>query len=121
MKNNTDKFTVQIATAAHTVYAETICLMMEDSAKKRGTGIAKRKPEYIVEKMLEGGGGDQIFFRNPTVDFVTALSATVILIASGALAGYIPARKAASVKPIEALRDEWEGVSIIRILSIRIR
>ena len=59
-----------------------------------------------LEQMLEGGGGDQIFFRNPTVDFVTALSATVILIASGALAGYIPARKAASVKPIEALRDE---------------
>ncbi len=56
VKNNTDKFTVQIATAAHTVYAETICLMMEDSAKKRGTGIAKRKPEYIVEKMLEGKG-----------------------------------------------------------------
>jgi len=27
---------------------------MEESAKKRGTGIAKRKPEYIVQKMLEG-------------------------------------------------------------------
>lgn len=27
---------------------------MEDSAKKRGTGIAKRKPEYISQKMLEG-------------------------------------------------------------------
>ena len=61
---------------------------------------------FGLEKMLEGGGGDQIFFRNPTVDFATAVSATLILIISGALAGYIPARKAASVKPIEALRDE---------------
>ncbi len=61
---------------------------------------------FALEKMLEGGGGDQIFFRNPTVDFTTAVSATLILIVSGALAGYVPASKAASVKPIEALRDE---------------
>jgi len=61
---------------------------------------------FAIERMLAGGGGDQIFFRNPTVNFSTAVSATVILIVSGALAGYIPARKAANVKPIEALRDE---------------
>lgn len=61
---------------------------------------------FGLEKMIEGGGGDQIFFRNPTVDFLTAVSATAILIISGAVAGYVPARKAASVKPIEALRDE---------------
>lgn len=54
MKKNTDKFVVQVATAAHTIYADTICHIMEDSAKKRGTGIAKRKPEYISQKMLEG-------------------------------------------------------------------
>lgn len=53
MKNNTDKFVVQVATAAHTVYAQAICDLIEDSAKKRGTGIAKRKPEYISQKMLE--------------------------------------------------------------------
>ncbi|HNU77049.1 MAG TPA: hypothetical protein PKM75_01675 [Prolixibacteraceae bacterium] len=56
--------------------------------------------------MMAGGGGEQIFFRNPTVNFSTALTATAILIVSGALAGYIPARNAANVKPIEALRDE---------------
>jgi putative ABC transport system permease protein len=61
---------------------------------------------YALEQMISSGGGDQIFFRNPTVDFGTAISATLILILSGALAGYIPARKAASVKPIEALHDE---------------
>ncbi len=61
---------------------------------------------FGLERMFAQGGGDQIFFRNPTVDFITALSATAILVLSGALAGYIPARKAANVKPIEALRDE---------------
>ncbi|MCO5234484.1 MAG: GNAT family N-acetyltransferase [Chitinophagales bacterium] len=52
--NNDDKFIVQVATLAHTMYAEEICNAMEDSAKKRGTGIAKRKPEYVSQKMLEG-------------------------------------------------------------------
>ena len=59
---------------------------------------------YGLEQMVASGGGQGIFFRNPTVDFSTALISTVILIISGALAGYIPARRAANVKPIEALR-----------------
>jgi putative ABC transport system permease protein len=60
----------------------------------------------LIEKMLDSGGGDGLFFRNPTVDFATAVTSTLILVISGALAGYLPARKAANVKPIEALRDE---------------
>lgn len=43
-----------MAGAAHTPFAADVCQMMEDAARKRGTGIAKRKPEYIIEKMLEG-------------------------------------------------------------------
>jgi putative ABC transport system permease protein len=46
------------------------------------------------------------FFTNPEVDFRVAVSATILLILSGALAGFVPARKASSIKPIEALRDE---------------
>ena len=61
---------------------------------------------YGLEKAVGSGGGDNIFFRNPTVDFTTAITAMVILIVSGALAGYLPARKAANVKPIEALRND---------------
>jgi putative ABC transport system permease protein len=61
---------------------------------------------FGLEQMLVTGGGEGVFFRNPTVDFTTAISATAILVFSGALAGYIPAKRAANVKPIEALRDE---------------
>jgi len=45
-------------------------------------------------------------FANPEVHFGTAITALVILIISGALAGLIPAFRAVSVKPIEALRYE---------------
>jgi len=61
---------------------------------------------YFLEQMLASGGGEGVFFRNPTVDFATAITSTLILIVSGALAGYLPAHKAANVKPIEALREE---------------
>jgi putative ABC transport system permease protein len=61
---------------------------------------------YFIEQMLASGGGEGMFFRNPTVDFTTAITSTLILVISGALAGYLPAHKAANVKPIEALREE---------------
>lgn len=47
-------FLIIPATTAHTVHAETICNEMFESAKARGTGIARRKPEYIVRKIEEG-------------------------------------------------------------------
>lgn len=46
------------------------------------------------------------FFSQPAVDLSVALYALTLLVLSGALAGFIPARRAAAIKPIEALRDE---------------
>jgi Acetyltransferase (GNAT) family len=46
-------YIVQVASEKHWSYAEQICLEMELSAKARGTGIAKRSPEYIKLKMTE--------------------------------------------------------------------
>jgi len=43
-----------VADKTHNIYADAICKMMEDAAKVRGTGIAKRKPAYIKQKMVEG-------------------------------------------------------------------
>ena len=46
------------------------------------------------------------YFKNPEVDFNVAIGATLIMIIAGAVAGFVPARKAAAVKPVVALRDE---------------
>jgi hypothetical protein len=48
-----NKIIVRTATATDTHYAETITIEMEESAKARGTGIAKRSPDYIKLKMEE--------------------------------------------------------------------
>ena len=40
--------------SSHNKYADIICETIADSAKVRGTGIAKRSPEYIVSKMESG-------------------------------------------------------------------
>lgn len=45
---------VFIASVLHSPYAEDICALIEDAAHKRGTGIAKREPEYIKTKMTNG-------------------------------------------------------------------
>ena len=45
-------------------------------------------------------------FTNPTVGFDTCIKATLLMIVAGTLAGLIPARKAARIRPIEALRAE---------------
>ncbi len=47
-------FNVRVAGAEHTAFAPMICAEMEASAKARGTGIAKRPPEFLQEKMTEG-------------------------------------------------------------------
>jgi hypothetical protein len=47
-------FNIYIATQKDFSYAEEICNEMEESAKARGTGIAKRSPDYIHSKMNEG-------------------------------------------------------------------
>jgi putative ABC transport system permease protein len=46
------------------------------------------------------------FFLNPHADFGIAVGATLVLIVSGTIAGFVPARRASKIKPIEALRDE---------------
>ena len=49
---------------------------------------------------------EEYFIKDPYIDLGTALTTTLILILFGAIAGYIPAKRASSIKPIVALRDE---------------
>ncbi|MFA5045479.1 MAG: ABC transporter permease [Paludibacter sp.] len=49
--------------------------------------------------------GDQ-FFKDPQISFGVAIAALMILLIIGTLAGFIPANRAMSIKPIEAIREE---------------
>lgn len=60
---------VVVANDAHLQYAEEITRTIEESAKARGTGIAKRSPDYIRQKIHEG-------------------KAVIALTATGAFAGF---------------------------------
>jgi putative ABC transport system permease protein len=55
---------------------------------------------------LVGPHAESEYFRNPQVDFTVAMSTLIVLVIAGALAGFIPAYRAAKIKPIVALRDE---------------
>ena len=56
---------------------------------------------FIGDKLEE-----EYYITNPSIDISTGIAATILLIAFGAFAGYLPAKRAAQIKPIEALRDE---------------
>ncbi len=49
---------------------------------------------------------EKYFILNPSVETYVVIGATIILIIAGTIAGYIPAKRAASIKPIVALNDE---------------
>ncbi len=61
----------------------------------------------ILEKMGSGGSGrmPQIF-TDPTIDMGVAISATVVLVIAGLIAGFIPARRAVRMKTIDTLRQQ---------------
>ena len=48
-----DELTVEVASDKHLIYVDEILKTIEEAAKVRGTGIAKRKPEYVAQKIKE--------------------------------------------------------------------
>lgn len=66
-----------------------------------GIGVIELMKWVLIEFNI-----DAPYFRDPEIDLFTAVVATILLVISGALAGYFPARKAAKVNPIVALKDE---------------
>jgi putative ABC transport system permease protein len=58
------------------------------------------------EEKVDTGMWSETIFLNPTVDMHIAVQATLTLIIAGTLAGFFPARKAVSIRPIEALRAD---------------
>lgn len=62
-----------------------------------GMGIIK-----LINNILPADEGGM--FQNPTVEISVVIGALMVLVISGAFAGMIPARKAVSISPVEALR-----------------
>jgi len=62
--------------------------------------------EGINSIVKNAGPTSEIPLLDPYVDFVVGMSALAILVIFGCIAGYLPAKKAISIKPIDALRSE---------------
>jgi putative ABC transport system permease protein len=60
----------------------------------------------LTTYLLETGGANPQMFTNPYVSLDTAVQALVILVISGIMAGLMPAQRAVSVSPVQALRVE---------------
>lgn len=55
---------------------------------------------------LQKSGAKLDFFQRPEVDFQVAITAIILLVVVGALAGLVPALKAARIMPVEAMRAD---------------
>lgn len=66
-----------------------------------GTGLIA-----FINYLLKEFDAESQFFANPEVDMTVAISAVILLMITGVIAGLIPATKAASINPVVALKDE---------------
>ena len=71
-----------------------------------GIGATEWMNNAFGNQTMDTGMWTETVFLNPTVDTRIAIQATLTLIIAGTLAGLFPARKAVSIRPIEALRAD---------------
>ena len=60
----------------------------------------------LFDTILPANPSDDMFFSNPQISFMTAVSATIVLIVSGLFDGLLPSVRAFQIKAIDALREE---------------
>ncbi|MDE5700982.1 MAG: ABC transporter permease, partial [Bacteroides sp.] len=71
-----------------------------------GIAVTEWMNAAFGNQTMDAGMFQQTMFSDPTVDLGIAVQATLTLIVAGTLAGFFPARKAVSIRPIEALRAD---------------
>lgn len=71
-----------------------------------GIGVTEWMNATYGNQTMDNGLWSTTVFLNPTVDLRIAVQATLTLVVAGTLAGLFPARKAVSIRPIEALRAD---------------
>ena len=64
-------------------------------------GLTREQGIELIKKKL-----DPDYIKNPTVNIRVALITALILVFAGAFAGFLPASRAARIRPIEALREQ---------------
>jgi len=60
----------------------------------------------LIAYILRSAGANLPFFQNPEVNFQVAITAIILLVVIGALAGLVPALRAARIMPTEAMRAD---------------
>ena len=88
------------------ILTESVCITAAFGYLGMVLGIAVMEVvNYILTQVPAGNesNGPSIFL-NPTLDLRVVVSATVVLVTAGLIAGYIPAYRAAQLKTIDALR-----------------
>lgn len=69
-------------------------------------GIGLLELFKFLISMIESSGGSLPYFTAPEIGLEIAIGSTIVLVIAGALAGLMPALKAARIKPVEALASE---------------
>lgn len=86
------------------ILTESICITAAFGYIGMVLGIAVMEVVNFVLTQTPTGGRGPTIFLNPTLDLRVVVSATVVLVVAGLIAGYIPAYRAAQLKTIDALR-----------------
>jgi len=93
---------IGVRVALGATYHEVLGILLREGSLVAGIGLALGLPSaYLVSRVLEGG-----LFRVPAVNIALYLTAGFLLSVAILLASYIPARRAARIDPMTALRQE---------------
>ncbi len=60
----------------------------------------------LANMALQSVPDDEVFLSRPGISFTMAVAALAVLVVAGIFAGLMPAKRAVSIKPIDAIRDE---------------